>query len=80
MSRDKLIDLVDSEIRPNYYITFFITNTCELFQEEDTKLTNEILFKLGKYLREIKAKPKRERIFKEISDKIRNIAISFVPL
>jgi len=39
-----------------------------------------MLSKIGKYLREIKAKPKRERIFTELATIVRDLALSFTPL
>ena len=39
-----------------------------------------MISKIGKYLREIKSKPKREKVFKQISQKIRDLSISFTPL
>jgi hypothetical protein len=39
-----------------------------------------MISKIGKYLREIKSKPKREKVFKQLSQKIRDLSISFTPL
>ena len=39
-----------------------------------------MISKLGKYLRELKAKPKRDRIFTALCTSIRNICLSFTPL
>jgi len=39
-----------------------------------------MISKLGKYLREIKAKPKRERIFNKLTEDIRKMSLSFTPL
>ncbi len=77
LPREKLIELVDTEPDINYYVTLFISNTCILLKDE---LNVEMISKLGKYLREIKAKPKRERIFKECTNSIREMSLSFVPL
>jgi hypothetical protein len=62
-----------------YYITLFIANTCELLEGEN-KLNVEMISKIGKYLREIKSKPKRERIFTELATSIRELALSFIPI
>jgi hypothetical protein len=56
LPRGKLIELVDSEPDINYYVTLFISNTCTLIEDQ---LSVEMISKLGKYLREIKSKPKR---------------------
>lgn len=77
MPREKLIELIDKDPDIYYYVTLFISNTCTLLEDE---LSVEMISKLGKYLREIKAKPKKERIFTECSDSIREMALSFVPL
>ena len=79
MSALKLTELIDSEMRVDYYITFFIVNTCELLEGEN-KLSVEMISKIGKYLREIKAKPKREKIFTNLAEQIRELALSFVPI
>ena len=79
MSALKLTELIDSEIRVDYYITFFIVNTCELLEGEN-KLNVEMISKIGKYLREIKAKPKREKIFTSLAEQIRELALSFIPI
>ena len=75
----KLTELIDSEMRVDYYITFFIVNTCDLLPEEN-KLNVEMISKIGKYLREIKAKPKREKIFTQLATDIRELALSFIPI
>jgi hypothetical protein len=79
MPVEKLIELIDSEIRVDYYITLFIANTCELLQG-DNILSVEMLSKIGKYLRELKSKRKRERIFTELANIIRELALSFIPI
>jgi hypothetical protein len=79
LPREKLIELIDTEPNYNYYVTLFISNTCEMLPEEN-KITVEMISKLGKYLREIKAKPKRERIFSKLCNDIREMALSFTPL
>ena len=33
MPYEKLVELVDSEIKPDYYLTFFMVNTCELLKD-----------------------------------------------
>ena len=79
LSRQQLIEMIDAEIRIDYYITLFIGNTVDLL-EGDNQITVEMISKIGKYLREIKSKPKKERIFSLLSGKIRNIALSFTPI
>lgn len=79
LSRQQLIDIVDTEVRIDYYITLFIGNTVDMLEGEN-QVTVEMISKIGKFLREIKSKPKRERIFTALSTKIRNLALSFTPL
>jgi hypothetical protein len=33
MPHTKLVELIDSEIKPDYYLTFFMVNTCELLKD-----------------------------------------------
>lgn len=40
----------------------------------------EMISKLGKYLREYKCKPKREKLFNQLCKDIREMCLSFVPL
>lgn len=77
MTRHQLIELIDSDIRIDYYISLFIGNTISLMKDE---INVEMVAKIGKFLREIKSKPKRERIFTGLANKIRNVALSFTPL
>jgi hypothetical protein len=79
MPREKLVELIDSVPDYNYYVTLFISNTCKMLPENQS-ITVEMISKLGKYLREIKAKPKRERIFSALCKEIREMCLSFVPL
>jgi hypothetical protein len=39
-----------------------------------------MVIELGGYLKSIKCKPKRTKIFKELSDSIRELALAFIPL
>lgn len=39
-----------------------------------------MISKIGKYLRETKAKPKREKMFNDLSNTIRELSLSFIPL
>ncbi len=79
MSRDKLLELIDTEIDYNYYVSLFIGNTCDRLPEKN-KINVEMISKLGKALREIKAKPKRHKLFTELSDSIREMCLSFTPI
>jgi len=77
LPREKLIELIDNKPDINYYVTLFISNTCTILEDQ---LNVEMISKLGKYLREIKSKPKRERIFTECTDSIREMSLSSIPL
>ena len=62
LPREKLIELIDTEPDSRYYVTLFISNTCKMLPNE-LNVTVEMISKLGKYLRELKSKQKREKLF-----------------
>jgi hypothetical protein len=76
-----MIDIVDRPVNPEYYVVLFFGNTCQLFKDKDDSnmLTVEMISKIGKYLREKKGQP-RNKLFTDLSNKIRELILSFCPI